>query len=206
MRPERKRSLEQRLTLLRGQVADLKNRVPTVPQPPDAQGSEALLALRAERDEVKKRLSELETEEKVLNVENARLAQQISVGELLESDVQNFQQRHVAFRDASSSKAEMLGLNLNDLVQLTIVTQPLSDLLVGYRSRRTAIAQRISGHDGSIQSERTQLSARVAAIQEQLDRPDKEYAAAVEAREAWERAIKDIEEGTVQVDGILASR
>jgi ABC-type lipoprotein export system ATPase subunit len=200
MRPERKQSIEQRLTLLRNQVADLKGRTPPEPSLPDLQGE--LGGLRAERDELKTRLHELETEEKTLNAENALLAREVSVGQLLESDIQNLQQRHVAFRQASSPKAESLGLNLDALVQLKTTTEPLMNALGQRDTRRTAIAERISGGEGSIQSERTELEKQVAVIQEQLDRPDKEYTAAIETREAWEHAIRDIEEGTPQADGI----
>jgi hypothetical protein len=102
----------------------------------------------------------------------------------------------------ASGKAEALGIALDSLVDLRIDTQPLSNVVQTRQTRRAAIAARESGGEDSIQSERELLTKRIALVHEQLERPSKVYAAALESRASWEDAIRDVEEGTQQTEGI----
>jgi ABC-type lipoprotein export system ATPase subunit len=159
-----------------------------VPRPAESDTEIGELLQKAEQHRV-----QLEQEIEQGQQKRVELAQDIASVESLIEKVGNFREEYEAFRDEFTQAASGLGIEFRTVVTLVIDEGPLTEKLEQLRSVQRELDSSLdeSNQDG-LRSKLLEVKAQIKELTEQLDRPNREYQAYVDALQEWEKARNEI--------------
>lgn len=182
-------SLRKRLEAKKGELqAHEKAKQAEVPKPAE-QGTEiGKLLHKAEQDK-----AQLEQEIQQGQQERVRLAQDIASVERLIEKVHNFQEDYEAFRDEFIQAASGLDIEFETVVTFVINENPLAEKLEQLRAAKQKLDSSLdeTNQDG-LKGRLLGVEARIDTLREQLDEPNRQYQAYVDALQEWKRAKNEI--------------
>lgn len=131
------------------------------------------------------------------------LAEQLSTAIKLEGRLTNLESDFKAQKQQSAVAFTSLGLDIDDIVKITIQRKPLLDKKADITTEKAAVDLQLapSGADSLIVKHAT-VQAMIDGLKNQLDAPNKLYQTYVQALAAWEQRKAEIE-GTAEQVGTL---
>lgn len=128
----------------------------------------------------------------------------VAAAQKLMSKIENLESYLSSFRESAREESELLGLNIDDLVTIKLDLAKLNSIEAKALNEKAA-AQRLleeSCEEGPVYHI-GQVSDRIAALRETLDRPNQEYQLYKKALAQWAKAKKEIEGARDIPDSIL---
>ncbi|WP_232431115.1 TrlF family AAA-like ATPase [Burkholderia ubonensis] len=164
----------------------LRGKKPEVPPAPHADDDSAKAAANAIAT-LNARIAEVESQQATAQANaDSQRARARSIEDVLER-VAALKKTLEDGRDDLSKRISALGLKLDDIVQLTVNTTPLSELQEATKTELAAQQALLQlGAEGAYPAQLAQLKADLAVEQSKLDGPMRTYQEALAAKRSWE--------------------
>lgn len=201
LRPERRASLAQRLALLERHLEDLLKAEAPTPTPPGGVESPEGAAFRTQLERLAGSRAEAEEALSDLLGEDAKLAVELSAANQLLQAVGNLKSRFARFAEENLPRALSLNLDIKSMLDLRVNLVPLNEGIETRTERRTEVAAKIEGEQG-LRKKLSALKEQATKIEEQMAEPERKFRMAIQARTDWERAVQELQDGTLEEDGV----
>ena len=190
LQPEHRQKIENLLKMKNEELNALEKSKPEeVPEPQnDPQKQQEISEAAAKIDEAKGVLAENEKQVKSAAQNQAKCTQRISVAEKLLARMENLERQIQTFVTESQADITDLGLTVQDIVKISIDTQPLLDKKQALITLRDdARRQQDPSRSDSPAGKKLATEKLISELQAKLDEPNKKYHAYVAALQTWEK-------------------
>jgi predicted ATPase len=154
-----------------------------------------------ELDKERATLAGLETQIAEHKTRHKTLIEHIALAKKLEGKIDNFETEFTRIKQECAADCKKLALDIGALITLTIdkatLTQKRDDLLAEKAKVDGALSPTV---DASLLGQKGASQARIKALQEKLDAPNKHYQAFQEALKAWQQQRELIEGDAEKTD------
>jgi ABC-type lipoprotein export system ATPase subunit len=159
-----------------------------VQTPEEKKTAEELAKAQAELADLNQQLAPLKTERTVLVAKSALL-------DRINGHLDNLESSFTSFVEQTESEFTQAGLNLSDLVTLTINRAPVVASVAGTRDRLAEIAALVNGSDQQkgIEAQAEDTAKRIARLQNDLGARQREYQAYLAEYRRWQTRREEIE-------------
>lgn len=204
IRPRRRRELTAELKLVEDQLSTHEKTKPPDPKKPPSLSedpelsatSELLADLKAKKEQVQAERMDLEVQDKVLATKADDTAQ-------LSTALKTLQDQTTEFMRVNRPRAERLGIDIEELVSVSISSDQLATMRTQVAEQREAIRDQLDGQGADSTKQRIiEFDKEIEKAEEKLKGPVRQYAEEVKAIEEWTAVRQRLAEGTRDSPGV----
>ncbi len=148
--------------------------------------ADAIDQAQAELEGIAKRIAELREMD-------AKLARQALIAEKLRGKLENLRTQVTTAQEEAKPDFAELGIDLGQVISVTISLAPVDELLKHIRLQRASISNQLGrGNEEGLEQKRSAIEGQVEELQARLSAPQRQYQAYVKRLEEWEVKRADI--------------
>ncbi len=162
----------------------------------DAAAQETVQAVTGELSTLQRELAEVDNAIRSEQDKLATAARQIAAADRLVTRIENLERQVNTFYDDSVEDADVLGVDVRQLVVLTADSRPILELKAAAQTQSVAAKKALNAEErDSLAARRKSLNAAVDEKRRQLDEPNQRYQAYLIRLADWQERRSEIEGG-----------
>lgn len=192
---DHRRSLESQLEQLRKELEAHDRTKPAEVREPaqDPQARKAMEAITAAIAEMQRRADELQKGISTQQEELRQAARQLAAAGKLSTRIENLEGQVSAFHVDGDEEGKILGLDITELVSLTVNRQPIVDAKNSAELRRQHAEKALDAEtEGSLAAQQQMNAAEVTEKRLQLDEPNRRYQTYLQQLNDWQKKRDEI--------------